>query len=141
MSVRRLHKQEKTEIKIIAESIGYFSASASIVDFGFYDGTWNANSNFASCNRSNANSNLAPFSIIILSLSDVCESTQDVCELAVGETTRLRNDRLPLEKTTKIMLWGKMPFHNYSDLEQNNPIPLATKEAHKDEITWAPNSL
>ena len=36
LSVRRLHKQEKiqTEIKIIAESIGFFSASASIVDFG-----------------------------------------------------------------------------------------------------------
>jgi len=51
LSVRRLHKQEKiqTEIKIIAQSIGFFSASASIVDF----------------------------------------------ELAVSETTRLRNDRLP----------------------------------------------
>ena len=36
MSVKRLHKQEKiqTEIKIIDESIGFFCASASIVDFG-----------------------------------------------------------------------------------------------------------
>ena len=28
-------------------------------------------------------------------LSDVCESTQHVCELTVGETTRWRNDQLP----------------------------------------------
>ena len=36
MCIRDRHKQEKiqTEIKIIAEGIGFFSASASIVDFG-----------------------------------------------------------------------------------------------------------
>ena len=87
MSVRLLHKQEKiqTEIKIIAESIGFCFCFDCWLRF--YNGTWNGNLNFASCNRLNANSNLAPFSIIILSLSDVCESTQGVCELAIGETT------------------------------------------------------
>ena len=43
------------------------------------------------------------FSIIILSLSDVCESTQGVCELAVGETTRLRNDRLPFHHMNRLV--------------------------------------
>ena len=33
-------------------------------------------------------------------LSDVCESTQHVCELTVCETTRWRNDRFPSKQPT-----------------------------------------
>ena len=48
-------------------------------------------------------------------LSDVCESTQHVCELTVGETTRWRNDQLPdtvtlseLNENPKItLLWSR----------------------------------
>ena len=41
-------------------------------------------------------------------ISDVGESTRDVGELTVGETTRRRNDRLPFWLTIEIGLgsWG-----------------------------------
>ena len=47
-------------------------------------------------------------------LSDVCESTQHVCELTVGETTRWRNDQLPSNMqimTTKTITLRTLYFH------------------------------
>ena len=74
----------------------FFSASASIVDFGsMMEHGMRIQISHRVRDQMRTQNYLAPFSIIILTLSDVCESTQGICELPVGETTRLRNDRLP----------------------------------------------
>ena len=48
---------------------------------------------------------------------DIGESTLDVGELTVGETTRRRNDRLPSRPTLKVVLRPKNQFFFFLDFK------------------------